>query len=110
MNMSRRSLRQKITTRIPGFGKLFSLTLPRAQGFQVADALELWGSAECGSGVGSELAATQNARAYLPELLQRLDVSKFWDAQCGDWNWMSRVDPSAVDFVGADVVSAVVAK
>jgi hypothetical protein len=108
--MSRSSLRQKITTRIPGFGKLVSLTLPRAQVFQVAYALELWGSAECGSGVGSELAATQNARAYLPELFQRLHVSKFLDAPCGDWNWMRRVDLSGVDYVGADVVSALVAK
>ena len=108
--MSRRSLRQKITTRIPGFGKLFSLTLPRAQVFQVAYALELWGSAECGSGVGSELAATENVRAYLPELFQRLHVSKFLDAPCGDWNWMRRVDLSSVDYVGADVVSALVAK
>ena len=108
--MVRRSLRQKISTRIPGFGTLVSLTLPRAQVFQVAYATDVWGSAECGSGVGSELGATENVSAYLPELFQRLQVSKFLDAPCGDWNWMRRVDLSGVNYVGADVVSAVVAQ
>jgi hypothetical protein len=111
--MLRRSLRQKtnsIAVRIPGFEKLVSLTLPRAQAFQVAYAMGAWGSAESGSGTGSELGATENVRAYLPELFQRLQVSRFLDAPCGDWNWMRRVDPSGVDYVGADVVANVVAK
>jgi hypothetical protein len=48
--------------------------------------------------------------AYLPELFQRLQVSKFLDAPCGDWNWMRRVDLSGVDYFGGDVVSSVVIK
>lgn len=111
--MFRWSLRQKansIAVRTPGFGKLLSLTLPRAQVFEVAYAMRAWGSAESASGVGSELAATENVSAYLPELFQRYQVSKFLDAPCGDWNWMRRVDLSGVDYVGADIVSAVVAK
>src|SRR5260370_27074498 len=107
------SLRQKakrIAFRIPGFGKLISLSLPSAQAFQVAYAMGAWGSAESGSGAGSELGATENVRTYLPELFQRFQVSKFLDAPCGDWNWMRRVDSSGVDYVGADVVANVVAK
>jgi hypothetical protein len=95
---------------IPGVEKLLSLTRPKAQLFQKAYATRAWGSAESGSGVGSELAATENVSAYLPELFRRLQVSKFLDAPCGDWNWMRRVDLSGVDYVGADVVSDVVAK
>jgi hypothetical protein len=61
-------------------------------------------------GAGSEVGATENVRAYLPELFQRLQVSKFLDAASGDWNWMRRVDLSSVDYVGADIVSGVVAR
>ena len=101
---------KSIGMRIPGVDKFVSLILPRAQVFQVAYATRAWGSTESGSGVGSELAATENVSAYLPELFHRLQVSKFLDAPCGDWNWMRRVDLSGVDYVGADVVSNVVAK
>ncbi len=51
-----------------------------------------WGSQESRSGQGSELAATENLRAYLPELFERLNVRTFLDAPCGDWNWMREVD------------------
>lgn len=105
------SLRQRAKSaalRLPGVEKLVSLALPRAQIFQVAYAMQAWGSAESGSGVGSELGATENVSAYLPELFQRLRVKSFLDAPCGDWNWMRRVDLSRVDYVGADVVSSIV--
>src|SRR3954451_1153147 len=95
---------KSIALRIPGAAKLLSLSLKllslslsRARVFQLAYATRAWGSAESGSGQGSELAATENMRAYLPELFQRLQVSKFLDAPCGDWNWMRRVDLSGVD-------------
>ena len=55
--MVERSLRQRAKSaalRLPGVEKLVSLTLPRAQVFQVAYAAQAWGSAESGSGVGSE--------------------------------------------------------
>jgi hypothetical protein len=93
-----------------GAAKLLSLSLSRARVFQLAYATRVWGSAESGSGIGSELAATENVSAYLPELFQRLQVSKFLDAPCGDWNWMRRVDLSGVDYFGGDVVSSVVTK
>lgn len=111
--MVKRSLRQRAKSaalRFPGVEKLVSLTLPRAQVFQVAYAAQAWGSAESGSGVGSELAATENVSAYLPELFRRLQVSKFLDAPCGDWNWMRTVNLASVDYVGADVVSSVVGR
>lgn len=101
---------KNIAIEIPGVEKLLSLMRPRAHVFQEAYATRAWGSAESGSGVGSELAATENVTAYLPELFQRLQVSKFLDAPCGDWNWMRRVDLSGVEYVGADVVSEVIAR
>jgi Methyltransferase domain len=106
-----RSLQQRAKSaalRLPGVEKLVSLTLARAQVFQVAYAAQAWGSAESGSGVGSELGATANVSTYLPELFRRLRVSKFLDAPCGDWNWMRRVDLAGIDYVGADIVTSVV--
>lgn len=111
-NMFRWTLQKanSVAVRIPGFGKFVALTLPKAQVFQVAYAMQAWGSRESGSGVGSELGATESVRAYLPELFQRLSVSRFLDAPCGDWNWMRHVDLSGVEYIGADLVSDVVAK
>ena len=111
MNVVGRSFQQRARSaalRIPGVEKLVSLALPRAQVFQVAYAAQAWGSAESGSGVGSELGATKNVSAYLPELFRRFQVSRFLDAPCGDWNWMRRVDLGGVSYVGADVVSSLV--
>jgi hypothetical protein len=110
--MSSRSFQKvkRIGMRIPSVHKLVSRVLPTARVFQVAYAAGAWGSAESDSGVGSELGATENIRAYLPELFQRFKVSTFLDAPCGDWNWMSRVDLSGVDYFGADIVSTVIDK
>jgi hypothetical protein len=48
--------------------KAKNIGIDRAQVFQMAYATRAWGSAESGSGTGSELAATENVSAYLPEL------------------------------------------
>jgi SAM-dependent methyltransferase len=77
--------------------------------FEKAYATRAWGSAESGSGVGSELGATTSLRPYLPELFKRLNVRTFLDAPCGDWNWMRTVDLDGVDYIGADVVPDVIA-
>jgi SAM-dependent methyltransferase len=82
---------------------------PRGRLFGKAYANRTWGSAESGSGVGSELGATSSLRPYLPEIFNRLNVRTFLDAPCGDWNWMRTVDLTGVDYTGADVVPEVIA-
>jgi SAM-dependent methyltransferase len=82
---------------------------PHAGVFALAYATQAWGSAEAGSGQGSEREATTALRSYLPELFKRLDVKIFLDAPCGDWNWMQLVDLAGVDYVGIDVVPDVIA-
>lgn len=81
---------------------------PMGQVFGRAYATRAWGSAESGSGTGSELAATASLRSYLPELFKRLNVKTFLDAPCGDWNWMRHVELTSVDYIGADVVAEVI--
>ena len=55
----------------------FSLTVARTR-------RRGWGSDESGSGIGSELGATEALREYLPGLFKRLGVRKVLDAPCGD--------------------------
>ncbi|MDO5712581.1 MAG: class I SAM-dependent methyltransferase [Micrococcales bacterium] len=69
---------------------------------------ETWGSAESGSGTGSELRATEMVRRQLPDLFRRHGVTSLLDAPCGDWNWMQHIDLSGIDYVGADIVPGVV--
>ena len=54
------------------------------------------------------MAATVSLRAYIPELFARLGVKTFLDSPCGDWNWMRLVDLKGIQYIGADVVPAIV--
>ena len=81
---------------------------PRARVFESAYATHAWGSAESGSGLGSEVAETPSVRLYLSDVLRRLNIRSFLDAPCGDWNWMRLVDLAGIDYVGADIVASVI--
>ncbi len=90
---------------------LYSAMRPRRRLFQRAyDEPLTWGSKESASGVGSELAATENIRHWLPETLRRLGARSLLDVPCGDWNWMQHVDLSGLDYTGVDIVASVVAR
>ncbi len=67
-----------------------------------------WGSQRSASGPGSELQETEDIRGLLPPLLRRLDINSILDAPCGDFHWMRQLDLSAIDYVGADVVLALI--
>lgn len=70
---------------------------------------ELAPGCESHSGAGSTLAATENVRAWLPLLLERLHAKVLLDAPCGDCNWMRHVDlPTA--YIGVDVVEELIEK
>lgn len=61
-----------------------------------------------GSGVGSAPDATEAYRAILGEILPAADIRSVVDVGCGDWQLGSLVDWSPVDYLGLDVVPAVV--
>jgi SAM-dependent methyltransferase len=73
-------------------------------------AEKAWGSEESGSGTGSELRATENIRAMLPEILKSVGARAMLDAPCGDWNWMQHVPLPVERYYGADIVPAVIAE
>lgn len=68
----------------------------------------LWSDGESRSGAGSSLDATARLRAELPPLLRRLNARRLLDVPCGDFNWMSQVDLSGIDYTGGDIVESMI--
>ena len=60
------------------------------------------------SGPGSSSEAARNVAHALPPLLARLGARSLLDAPCGDFAWMSGVDRSSFDYVGADIVAPLI--
>jgi SAM-dependent methyltransferase len=68
----------------------------------------LWSDAESRSGAGSSLDATASLRAALPPFLRGLNARRVLDVPCGDFNWMSQVDLSGIDYIGGDIVESMI--
>jgi hypothetical protein len=68
----------------------------------------LWFDAESRSGTGSNLDETAQLRASLPPLLRRLNTRRLLDVPCGDFNWMSHVDLSGIEYLGGDIVEPLI--
>ena len=66
------------------------------------------GELESVNGYGSFLENTQEIREALPSLFSGYEIQTFTDIPCGDWNWMSRVDLTGVDYLGCDIVPEMV--
>lgn len=68
----------------------------------------LWTSEESVSGRGSTVDVTEELRSALPSLLADLEVSTLLDVPCGDFNWMSQVDLGDIEYIGGEIVPALV--
>ena len=57
------------------------------------------------------MAYTEPLRDWLVENIPKLDVNKFVDAPCGDFNWMKLVVSKLdISYLGLDIVSSVIDK
>jgi hypothetical protein len=66
-----------------------------------------WGSEESRSGAGSTLLYTYNLRHELKKVVSKFGVTTFFDAPCGDFNWMKAVSfPKEMKYIGGDIVSS----
>jgi hypothetical protein len=62
------------------------------------------------SGHGSTQLSTEVFRKGLENFLVEMKVKKFFDAPCGDFNWMQHVYfPHDCEYLGGDIVSALIA-
>lgn len=69
-----------------------------------------WNSQESSSGGGSTLNATQTIRKYLEYLFVEKEIKTMLDIPCGDYNWMNTVKKNNLEYIGADIVPALVDK
>jgi SAM-dependent methyltransferase len=70
---------------------------------------ETWNNEETVCGPGSTINNTENIRREIPKLIEQLNVKRFLDAPCGDYNWFQLiVRPEHVHYIGGDIVSALV--
>jgi SAM-dependent methyltransferase len=60
------------------------------------------------SGTGSDEGSTVNIHKSLVNFLKDNHIKTILDLPCGDWNWMSHVDLGNVNYIGADIVDAVI--
>ncbi|MGG5808484.1 class I SAM-dependent methyltransferase [Falsiroseomonas sp. CW058] len=70
-----------------------------------------WKNRESRSGGGSTLHYTVNLRHQLPFFARRFGIKTFFDAPCGDLNWMRKVEfKPGISYIGGDVSSEVIAR
>jgi len=73
--------------------------------------MNLWGSRESRSGLGSTLQETETLRSGILSIVERIGISSILDIPCGDFGWMSHIAlPGNVSYTGADIVQELVAR
>src|SRR4051794_14335323 len=68
----------------------------------------LWGSEETQSGLGSSLDATAQVRAALEQVCRNYGVNTLLDLPCGDVSWIHRANLPIREYIGGDIVAAIV--
>jgi SAM-dependent methyltransferase len=79
--------------------------------FQAIYAQGAWGTNQAGkgsSGLGSTLEFTKIYRVFLQDFLAKHDIRSVVDAGCGDWEFSQAIDWTGIDYLGLDVVPAVI--
>jgi HAD superfamily hydrolase (TIGR01509 family) len=76
--------------------------------FERIYSTNLWSDPESRSGVGSALDSTRVLRAELPGVLRELEARVLLDVPCGDFTWMEHVDLGGIEYIGGDIVPAIV--
>lgn len=61
------------------------------------------------SGQGSTLFQTRHIREELPALLRAKNIRSLLDIPCGDFAWMQHIDWQDIQYIGADIVPALIA-
>jgi len=69
-----------------------------------------WSGRDSISGGGSDLQHTQTVIKTINNLIIELNLKSVLDIPCGDFAWMQHVDLSTVNYIGGDIVNALVEK
>ena len=68
-----------------------------------------WRNSESRSGDGSTLFYTRHLRHHLEAFVRNFEIRTFFDAPCGDFNWMRAVAfPPRVTYIGGDIAASLI--
>ena len=67
-----------------------------------------WSSWETRSGRGSEIAVTRPICHGISALIKMMNITSMVDAGCGDFNWMRLMDLGSCQYIGLDIVKALI--
>ncbi|HLH50327.1 MAG TPA: class I SAM-dependent methyltransferase [Roseiarcus sp.] len=77
--------------------------------FEHIAARNKWRNRESRSGDGSTLFYTRHLRGRLESFVREFDIRTFFDAPCGDFNWMRAVAfPPRLTYIGGDIALALI--
>jgi hypothetical protein len=62
------------------------------------------------SGEGSDLVQTEIIRRELPRIVKECSIHTFLDAPCGDGYWMQKTNLGVEQYIGVDIVEAMIEK
>ncbi len=68
----------------------------------------VWDGTESISGPGSTMKSTALLRQALPNLLTKYEIQSMLDIPCGDAYWISQTLPKGINYIGADIVPALI--
>ena len=69
-----------------------------------------WDGTESVSGPGSTMAATENIRKALPEIIKEYNIRSILDIPCGDVYWIGECLPENIVYTGGDIVSEIIGR
>ncbi len=94
-----KNLRRFIRSRLP---------IPRSWLFGYIYSFGRWSDGKSRSGPGSSLEYTRELREQLPKVVSEFGIRTMLDAPCGDFYWMSHVSLEIDQYIGADIVPAII--
>lgn len=78
--------------------------------FSEVYAKNIFGGRISRSGEGSDLVQTEIIRRELPRIVKEFSIRTFLDAPCGDWYWMKETNLGVEQYIGIDIVEAMIEK
>lgn len=71
-----------------------------------------WGGAKADSvsGPGSDVRQTMTITKDIPIVISDLEIATMLDIPCGDFHWMKNVKLNSLQYIGADIVEALINK
>lgn len=70
----------------------------------------IFGGSVSRSGEGSDLLQTEIVRNEIPKIIREFKIKTFLDAPCGDWYWMQKTELEVEQYIGVDIVDALIEK